>query len=338
MKHQKTIASVAVVVLVVAVGLGIYHSKHHSKALTPMTLALDWTPNTNHTGIYVALHNGWYKKQGIDLKLLPYSDGASSDSLVAAGKADVGVSFTEAVVADAASDSPVVSIAAIVQHDTSIIMVRKDSGITRPKQLEGKIYGGYGAPYEQPVMSQVIKHDGGGDGDFKNVTVSTDALTALQSKQVDFIWVFQGWEGFEAPRQGLSVKTFSPTDFGIPDYSTPDLITSPATLQKKHDLLKRFMTATSRGYEYARNNPQSAANILIESAPKGTFSDTTLVKESQAYLSTHYQDAHREWGMQTPDLWTKYPEFMLSHKAVLKTDGSPVKTLDFDKLYTNELL
>ncbi len=96
-------------------------NKAAPQQLTTMNLALDWTPNTNHTGIYVALVQNWYREEGIDLHLLPYSANVSPDVLVASGKADVGISATEGIVADAAVGQPVVSIAAIIQHNTSTI-------------------------------------------------------------------------------------------------------------------------------------------------------------------------------------------------------------------------
>src|SRR5216684_7978275 len=129
--------------------------------LTTMTLALDWTPNTNHTGIYIALAQGWYRAEGIDLKLLPYSANVSPDVLVSTGKADVGVSSTEGIVADAAIGQPVVSIAAIIQHNTSALVTLASSGLTQPRMLDGKTYGAFGAPYETAVVGEIIKRDGG---------------------------------------------------------------------------------------------------------------------------------------------------------------------------------
>src|SRR5216684_4020892 len=136
-------------------------AKSPLKQLTSMNLALDWTPNTNHTGIYVALAQGWYRAEGIDLKLLPYSANVSPDVLVSTGKADVGVSSTEGIVADAAIGQPVVSIAAIIQHNTSALITLASSGLTRPRELDGKIYGAFGAPYETAVVGEIIKRDGG---------------------------------------------------------------------------------------------------------------------------------------------------------------------------------
>src|SRR5712692_669662 len=116
--------------------------------LTTMTLALDWTPNTNHTGIYVALAQGWYRAEGIEMKLMRYYANVWTDGRVSTGKGDVGVSSTEVIVADAAVGQPVVSIAAIIQHNTSALVTLASSGLTRPSDLDGKTYGGFGAPYE----------------------------------------------------------------------------------------------------------------------------------------------------------------------------------------------
>src|SRR2546426_9507692 len=151
--------------------------KSTPQQLTTMNLALDWTPNTNHPGIYVALAQNWYRAEGIDLHLLPYSASVTPDVLVSTGKADVGVSFTEGIVADAAVGQPVVSIAAIIQHNTSAIVTLADSGLTRPSMLDGKTYGAFGAPYENGVGGGVIKLDGG-KGVVKSGTLSLGGVQA----------------------------------------------------------------------------------------------------------------------------------------------------------------
>ncbi len=310
---------------------------HGSKPLTKMQLALDWTPNTNHTGMYVALKKHWYEDQGIDLTLLPYSSTVSSDVLVSSGKADVGISSTESIVADAAVKQPVVSIAAIVQHNTSALVTLKSSGITNPHDLDGKIYGGFGSPYEGAVVSEIIKK-AGGQGTFKNVTLNVDAMQALESKRIDFAWVFVGWEVLQAQRQGTQLNIFPVTDYGVADYYTPNIISSPSTIQQKPDLLRRFMVATTRGYEYARTHAQESAQALISVAPKGTFPDSGLVLASQDYLSVRYADAGHKWGVQDTAVWHGYPEFILNSGGVQDASGKTVKSLNFDAMYTNKFL
>lgn len=314
----------------------LYSPPRENKDLTPLSLVLDWTPNTNHTGIYVALSKKWYEEEGIALTILPYPESVSPDVLVHSGAADIGISSTESVTTSAAAGAPVISIAAIISHNTSALAVRKDSGITRPAQLDGKIYGGYGAPFEEPVIGKIIRSDGG-SGRFKNVTLGVDVLEALRSGHIDFAWIFLGWQGVQARREGLELVTFGITEYGIPDYSTPDIITSPETLQAKKEALRKFIKATARGYEYARENPRGSAEILIRSLPVGTFPAPELVFESQEYLSPRYADPGRQWGVQTKGSWEEYPGFMITNRAVLDASGKAVLGLDFDKLYTNEL-
>jgi len=305
--------------------------------LTTMTLALDWTPNTNHTGIYVALAQQWYRSEGIDLQLLPYSASVSPDVLVSTGKADVGISFTEGIVADAAVGQPVVSIAAIIQHNTSALVTLADSGLTRPRDLDGKIYGGFGAPYESAVVGLVIQKDGG-KGQFHNVTLSVDAMQALESHRIDFVWVYEGWEVIQAQRAGVKLNIFPITDYGIPDYYTPNLITSPNEIKQKPELLRKFMLATACGYEYTRTHPNEAARMLIQGAQTGTFPDPGLVFASQAYLSPRYVDPGRKWGLQDAAAWHAYPQFIMDSNGVLDASGKPVHTLNLNALYTNQFL
>jgi len=304
--------------------------------LTTMTLALDWTPNTNHTGIYVALAQGWYRAEGIDLKLLPYSANVSPDVLVSTGKADVGVSSTEGIVADAAVGQPVVSIAAIIQHNTSALVTLASSGLTRPSDLDGKIYGGFGAPYESAVVGEIIQKDGG-KGQFKNVTLSVDAMQALESHRIDFVWVFEGWEIIQAQREGVKLNVFPITNYGVADYYTPNLIASPAEIQQKPDLLHKFMTATACGYEYARTHVQQSAQMLLVQN-KGVFPDTGLVLASQQFLSPRYANPGRKWGMQDASAWHGYPQFILDSGGVDDASGKPVHSLNFDAMYTNQFL
>lgn len=339
--NKKVLLTVAAVLVLGTGAFLIYKNNktegNKDQTLTELTLALDWTPNTNHTGIYVAQQKGWYKEKGIDLKILPYSQNTSSDSLVIANKADVGIGFTEGIVADAGVGTPVKSIASIIAHNTSVIIARKDAGINSPKDLDGKTYGGYGAPYEEPVIKQVIQNDGG-EGKFKNVTVDTDPINALETKKVDFVWVFDGWEGVQVKNLGLDVQKFYLTENGIPDYSTPNIISSPQTIEQKNDLLQKFIDATKQGYEFAINNPNEAAKILIDSADSGIFPDEDLVYESQKYLSGKYQDEGKPWGIVDASFWQNYPKFMLENNAVLSEDGKPVASIDFDSLYTNQFL
>src|SRR5436190_4377846 len=144
-------------------------------------LALDWTPNTNHTGFYVAQANGWYADTGVDLKVLPYGTTAP-EALIAARQAECGISFQDALTFAAAGGAPIVSVMAILQHTAQEIAVLASSNIERPRQLDGRTYAGFGYPNEVPTLQSVIRADGG-KGDFKSVTLETAAYEALYAKR-----------------------------------------------------------------------------------------------------------------------------------------------------------
>jgi len=199
-----------------------------------------------------------------------------------------------------------------------------------------KIGGSHPRKSVPAVVSAIIKHSGG-TGNFKNVTLNIDPIEALKSKQVDFAWIYQGWEGIQAQREGLKLNEFYITNNGIPDYYTPTIITSPNEMKLKPDLLKRFMAATAQGYEFARSNAQTSAQMLLDQN-KGVFPDTGLVFASQDYLSPRYADPGRKWGLQEADAWRGYPTFMLSAGALQDAAGKPIKSIDFAQLYSNEFL
>ena len=309
-----------------------------SGALQQVSIALDWTPNTNHTGLFVAQAQGWYKDQGIDLTILPYADGTSPEQLVTTGKADFAVSFEEAVVAGAVTGQPLVSVGAIIQHDTSVLATLKSSGLTRPRDLDGKKYAGFGTTYEEPTLQTMIKKDGGA-GNFQNITTNVSGFQAVASKQADFVWIYQGWEAIQAKRAGVDLTLIPFTPYGIPDHYTPVIVTSPDAVKSKPDMIKRFMAATAKGYEYAISDPDKAADLLVQAAPKGSFEDTDLVKESAQYLAGKYKEGVAHWGMQASTAWSEYPRFLLNTGKLQDQNGKAVGQLpDLSAAWTNEFL
>ena len=304
--------------------------------LQNVSLALDWTPNVNHIGIYVAQQQGWYVQAGVKLQILPYASTAP-EVLVTAGRADVGVSSEDAVASAAASSAPVVSIAAILSHNTASFAVLAKSAIKRPKDLDGKIYAAFGAPYETPIIQRLIRSDGG-KGEFKSPVLTAGGLPALLSGRVDFMWIFEGTEGVEAKRQGNPLRTFALTDYGVPDTYTPVLVADPKRLATPR--LRAFLNATARGYEYARAHPAEAAKLMLKALPKGTFPDPGVLTDGAVWLSAHnaYARPGQAWGTQSLKVWTDYPAFLLKAGAIRTPSGKPVTSLNYSKLFTNRLL
>jgi ABC-type nitrate/sulfonate/bicarbonate transport system substrate-binding protein len=305
----------------------------------PVRLALDWTPNTDHTGFYVAQSNGWYRQAGVKLQVLPYSSTAP-ETLMGSGQADCGISFQDSLTFAVAAGVKIKSVMAILQHTASAIAVLADSGITRPRQLDGKIYAGFGYPNEVPTLKAVIKADGGA-GTFKVVTADSTAYEAIYSHKADFTIPFTAWEGVEATERGIALRYFKFKDYGFPDFYQVVLACSNDWLAAHPDLAKQFVGATVRGFRYAADHPDEAAAILIAQNPGVFDANPQLPVDSARFLATggFYVDAAGKVGLQTLERWTAYSKFLFDQGLLSGTDGKPLAAPpDYASLFTNEFL
>jgi ABC-type nitrate/sulfonate/bicarbonate transport system substrate-binding protein len=310
-----------------------------SVALEDVRVALDWTPNTDHTGFYVAAEQGWYADAGVNLKLLPYNTTAP-ETLIAAGQTECGISFQDAMTFAYAAGAPITSVMAILQHTASAIAVLGDSPIARPRDLDGKTYGGFGYPADHPTIQVVIKHDGG-KGVFKEVTLNTGAYQAMYSKQVDFTIVFTAWEGVEAKELGHELRYFKATDYGFPDSYQVVLACNTDWLAKNPDLARRFIAATVQGFQFANDNPAEAAGILIAANPGIFDANPALPQDSAAYMAEQglYVNDAGLVGPQTLDRWTAYSSFLYREGLLVDGHGKPLTAPpDYSKLFTNDFL
>ena len=291
---------------IAAASMACGSEKQSTSVEKKLKLVLDWTPNTNHTGLYVAMDKGYYKDAGIELEIVqPPEDGA--EVLVASGKADFGISFQDTMAGALSKDSPlpIKAVAAITQHNTSGIMSRKGDGITTPKGLEGKKYATWDLPIEKAILKNVVEKDG---GDFAKVelipSTVTDEVSALSTKQIDAVWVYYGWAGISAKEKGFDFDYFAFKDINPTfDYYTPVLITNDYMIKNNSDTVKKFLEATKKGYEFAAGNPQDAAEILLKYAPE---IDSKLANASQEYLSTCYIDKDIPWGYIDSERWRNF--------------------------------
>jgi ABC-type nitrate/sulfonate/bicarbonate transport system substrate-binding protein len=299
-----------------------------AKELKKVSVVLDWTPNTNHTGLYVAKEKGYFKDEGLDVEIkMPGEAGA--DQLVASGKADFGVSYQEGITEARVQDIPIISIAAIIQHNTSGFASLKEKNITKPRDFEDKTYGGWGAPVEKAVLSSLMKQE---DANLEKVNIvnmgETDFFTAV-NRDIDFAWIYYGWTGVEAELRNEELNMIYLTDYSEKlDYYTPVLATNEDMIKKDPETIKKFLSAVTKGYELAIDNPEEAANILIEAVPD---LDEELVKASQKWLADKYQDDAKRWGEQQLEVWDNYASWMYENKLL-------DKPLDSEKAFTNEFL
>lgn len=300
--------------------------------LTTVRVGLDWTPNTNHTGLYVAQAQGYYRDQGLQVEILGAQEGGTVEQLVAAGRLDFGISYQEGVTQARVEGVPIVSIAAIIQHNTSGFASRVEEGITSPRDFIGKKYGAFGSPIEEAVIRGLLECAGVGD-QFDQVQFvdigSSDFFVATERDEVDFVWIFKGWTGIEAEVRGVPLNIVMMNDVQcIPDYYTPVIITSEKMIAEQPDLVRRFLAATSAGYRFAIDRPAEAAEILLQAAPE---LDAELVRRSQQYLATQYQADAPRWGEQKLEVWRAYAQWMAERNLI-------ARMIEPEKAFTNEFL
>ncbi|MET9211623.1 MULTISPECIES: ABC transporter substrate-binding protein [unclassified Nocardia] len=300
--------------------------------------ALDWTPNTNHVGLYVALQRGYFTDAGLDVQVLPYNNTAV-DTVIDAGNAEFGISTHNSSTFARASGARVKSVLAPLQHWATGIGVRADrADLASPKNLDGKTYAGFGDPGEKEALQQVIRNDGG-TGDFTSVMLGSSAYEAVYSGKADFTVSYLAWEGIEAEHHGTPMRYFRYTDFGFPDAYAIVVDANEGWLAQNPDRAAKFVQALQRGYQFAADNPDAAAQDLIDANP-GAFTDEKLVFESQRMLAEQFmKNAAGKVGTQTVEQWTANSGFLYRGGLLTGPDGKPLTTEpDWSTYFTNEYL
>ncbi|MFV0260158.1 MAG: ABC transporter substrate-binding protein [Acidimicrobiales bacterium] len=300
------------------------------EGLRPVTLVLDWTPNTNHGGIYLADQAGYYAAAGIDLEIIQPGDTGSIQA-VATGHADFGVSVQESLIPAQVQGVPVVSVAAIVQHNTSSLMALASSGITDPSSLPGQTYGGFGGQLEQALIDRLVECSGGDPSEVVYVEVgNTDYRVGLETDAFDFVWVFDGWDKIRMEQAGVPVVTIPFIDHldCIPDWYTPLLMTSTELAADDPELVADFLAATAQGYDEAIADPAAAADALLAGAPE---LDPELVRASAEYLAGQYALDAPQWGYQDREVWVGFSDFLVEAGMI----DEPV---DVTTAFTNKFL
>ena len=333
---KKRILAMLLVLTMVVMGTGCANNNKDTESendqeMAKITFVLDWTPNTNHTGLYVAQAKGYFAEAGLEVEIVQPPEGGA-EVLVASGKAQFGVSFQDTMAPALVGDDalPISAVAALIQHNTSGIISRRGEGMDTPEGMEGKQYATWDSPVELATIKSVVEADG---GDYDKIVLIpstvTDEVSALQTKSVDAIWIFYGWAGVKAELAGLETDYFAFADIDpVFDYYTPVVISNNEFLEQNPETAKAFLAALAKGYEDAIADPEGAADILCEAAPE---LDRELVVASQKYLSEQYKAEVEQWGYIDPSRWNAFYNW-------LNENGLSESELPENIGFTNEYL
>ena len=316
--------------IIFGTGLLLAACQANPEPLDEVVVMLDWVPNTNHSGLFVAQELGYFDEVGLQVQIIQPGE-VFAEQAVVGGAADFGVSFQEQITLARADGQPLVAVAAILQHNSSGFASRGELDTASPADWEGLRYGSFGSPFEQPTLRVLMECDQANFDQLEIVeTGFADPLALLDAGQIDLAWIFRGWQGIQAEQRNIDLDMVMMEDWFecIPDYYTPVLIASESTLSSRPAVVRAFLAAVSAGYTFAIQDPEAAAAILLRVAPE---LEPALVQASQAWLSPRYQAEAPRWGEQRLEVWQAYSTWMVEH-------GILTAPIDAAAAFTNEFL
>lgn len=299
-------------------------------ATTTIRVALDWTPNTIHSGLFIAQARGLYSSAGLDVQLLPPDEDYSKSPAkrLETGEVDLAICPSESCIAYAESGKmQLQAIYAILQRDASAIVSTKLNSVA---QLgEGKVYGSYNARYEDAIVRSMVTTDGGnGDGvKIERQQGKLSLFEATKSGEIDATWVFVPWEGVEAELDGTKANYFRPNDYDIPYGYSPVIARKVGAGGVDDAVLKKFVKATREAYETVELDAKKGVQALKPHCRPERSEE--FLDKSQAAINKFYSDGS-QLGTMSEQKWTTWLTW-LEEQKMLQPGVVQAKSL-----YTNE--
>ncbi len=316
---KKWLILVMIAVLLLLGGCSQGNKAQTKKGLQKVSIMLDWYPNAVHTAIYTAQAKGYFAKEGLDVDIKMPSETTDPLKLVAAGKVDLAISYQPQVVMARAEGIPVVSIAALVREPLNYLMVPKKSGITRPRELEGKNIGYSSLEFEQAVLKTMVKYDGGNPDKVKTTDVGFDLIPAITANKVDGIeGGYINHEKLLLEKEGHPVNTFNPAKYGVPNYYELIFITGERNLSKKKATIKKFWKAITKGQADVTKDPKAALNILYKHEDSAFPLDHQVESKSLNILLPLMNSNTEGFGHQDLAVWKNISDWLYSKKMIDK--------------------
>lgn len=309
-----------------------------------ISFMLDWTPNTNHIGLYVAQKLGYFDNEGVDVTILPTAQ-AGAETSVENGVADVGFTTLSNVAAFNAQGANLKMVFDLTQQPVARwCALASHTDISTPKDFDGKTFVSFGSAEQTAVLRQMIR-TAGGTGDFKTATAGTNTFQALTNGQGDFGGFYATWENVESELHGPALHCFVASDWGVP--GNPDQLgfaVNAAWLKDAShgDTLRRFLAAVRRGYNYALANPDEAADILVDQAGEAQLDPELTHASMQEIVDGNYwttDDPTAVPGTVNLEAAQAYIDFLYENGTYTDADGSPLPAApQAADLATNEYL
>jgi NitT/TauT family transport system substrate-binding protein/putative hydroxymethylpyrimidine transport system substrate-binding protein len=230
------------------------------------TLVLDFQPNAAHVGIYAALEDGLYAKDGVELEVREPSASTDAPKLLEAGRADFAILDIHDLALAREAGLDVVAVAPVVQRPLAAVIAADGREVRRPRDLEGGSVGVTGLPSDDAVLDSVLEADGADPETVERVTIGFEAVPALSAGRLDAATAFWNAEGVALRRRGAPTREFRVDDYGAPRYPELVLVTTGELIEQEPQLVRAVVQSTTDGYELAVEDPDTALDALLAGA------------------------------------------------------------------------
>ncbi|MFA4929400.1 MAG: ABC transporter substrate-binding protein [Patulibacter sp.] len=283
-----------------------------------LSVLLDFFPNANHSGFFQAQASGAFAKAGLDVALQTPDDPATVLKLVAAGKADLGISYTPEILKAREQGQNITAIASIVTRPLTSLVSLDKTGIARPEDLKGKTVGTAGIEYQTAYLDTIAKNAGLQPDDVKQVGVGFNLQSALLSGKVDAtLGAFWNYEGTELELKNRKARVVPVDKLGIPTYDELVLVARADVLTEKESSIRRLVRAIGHGYEAVRANPEEGIKPLL-AANKELDPELQLEVTKRTLEAFWPADKTKPWGWLSHDTWADYAQWMLENDLLQK--------------------
>lgn len=297
-------------------GMAVIFSRSMARAqeMRSVSMALDWYPNANHAGIFLARDTEMFADAGLELEIYTPSDPTTVLQTVGAGRDDFGISYQTDVLLARAQGVPVVSVAALVQHPLVTVMALQSSGIETPADLNGKTVAYPGIPSQVAFLETMLEGAGLTIDDIQLINIGFSLLPALLSGQADAVMgAYRTHETILAEQQGHPVNVMPVEAWGVPDFYELVIVTSERFLDDNSDVVRSLLTTMERGYLSAIDDPVTALDALVSAYPE---LDEEVERAGLEILSSLWIGDPPVFGYQDPQRWQDYAEWMQSRNLI----------------------
>ena len=290
-----------------------------SGELRELDVVLDWYPNALHAFLYEAIDKGYYAEEGLKVNIRFPSNTNDALSLVAAGKADIGLYYQHDVIqARAEQGVPVKSIGAVVQGPLNIILSLKEKNSTSPADLVGKTVGYAGTELSEALVRSIMANVGADYSDVTMIDVGFDLMSSMTTGNVDAtIGCLVNHEVPQMEEEGFEVNWFSLDDYGVPTNYEGVFVANDDAIENDSETLKAFLRASAKGFADMQADPEEALRILLANQNEENFPlSETVERSSINVLLPIMETADAQFLSQSDACWQENIDWMLEQGLI----------------------